>query len=202
MRTALLLALTTTALLGGPALAQQPIATLRSAVVVLVDETQTRMALEDELVELARGHRYDAISSHTIVPDLADLSDEEVLSTLAGGGVRTVLMLRPASIGQGSSLESVRASISPSLFANMHAFADAVSPSGSDDLIAVIHMAIYALNETGAELVSSGAVWLDETVESREQGIERLENLILANVDAVRPAIREHFGLPPLPAEE
>jgi hypothetical protein len=50
----------------------------------------------------------------------------------------------------------------------------------------------------GAELISSGAVWLDEPNPSREQGIERLQNLILANVNAVRPAIREHLGLPPI----
>jgi len=49
------------------------------------------------------------------------------------------------------------------------------------------------------ELVSSGAVWLDEPVTDRAEGIKRLQGLILTNVDAVRPSIRRHLGLPPLP---
>jgi hypothetical protein len=59
-------------------------------------------------------------------------------------------------------------------------------------------MGIYLLEEGEPELLSSGAVWLDEEVENREQGLERLRALVLGNVDAVRPAIREHLGLPPL----
>jgi len=180
------------------ALAQE-IATFRSAVIVLVDDSTVRAALEDDLVTLARSHRYDAVAGYTVVPEIGDLTDTEVFDTLGVAGIQAVLMLRPASIGQGSSLESVRNSISPRLFANMHAFAEAVGSTDSDDLIAVIHMAVYTINTVGAELVSSGAVWLDEPVETRDQGIRRLEDLILSNIDAVRPAIREHYGLPPLP---
>ncbi|HEX7081800.1 MAG TPA: hypothetical protein VF329_12375 [Gammaproteobacteria bacterium] len=35
-------------------------------------------------------------------------------------------------------------------------------------------------------------------METREEGIERLQDLIVANVDAARPAIRRLLGLPPL----
>ena len=184
---------------GSSVASAQEIATFRSAVIVLVEDSAVRAALEDELVALARTHRYDAVAGHTVVPEIGDLTDAEVFDTLGLAGVQAVLMLRPASIGQGSSLESVRNSISPRIFANMHAFAEAVGSTDSDDLIAVIHMAVYTITTVGAELVSSGAVWLDEPVESREQGIRRLEDLILSNIDAVRPAIREHYGLPPLP---
>jgi len=193
------LALAPLAFAGSPVASAQEIATFRSAVIVLVDDSAVRAALEDDLVTLARSHRYDAVAGHTVVPEIDDLTDAEVFDTLGLAGVQAVLMLRPASIGQGSSLESVRNSISPRIFANMHAFAEAVGSTDSDDLIAVIHMAVYTINTVGAELVSSGAVWLDEPVETREQGIRRLEDLILANIDAVRPAIREHYGLPPLP---
>ncbi len=44
----------------------------------------------------------------------------------------------------------------------MRRFANNTSSSGSEDLIAVVHMAIYAISESGATLVSSGAVWLEE----------------------------------------
>jgi hypothetical protein len=42
-------------------------------------------------------------------------------------------------------------------------------------------------------------VWLDEPVKNRAEGIERLQDLIVANLDAAGPEIREHFGVPPLP---
>jgi hypothetical protein len=60
-------------------------------------------------------------------------------------------------------------------------------------------MAIYVLSDDDPELISAGAVWLDEAVGSQAEGIDRLQDLMLANVDAVRPAIREHLGLAPLP---
>jgi hypothetical protein len=107
-------------------------------------------------------------------------------------------MLRPAAIGAGSSLESVRNEVDPIVYESMRAFAREVSEPGSDDLIAVVHMAIYTLSDGEARLLSSGAVWLDEEVESQEQGIERLQGLIVANVNAARPAMRERLGLPPL----
>lgn len=59
-------------------------------------------------------------------------------------------------------------------------------------------MAIYTIAGRGANLISAGAVRLDEEVEDQAQGIERLQDLILYNVNSVRPAIRRHLGLPPL----
>ena len=61
-----------------------------------------------------------------------------------------------------------------------------------------MHLGIYVLTSGRPELISAGAVWLDEPVKDREQAIERLEGLIVTNVDNVRPAIREKLGLPPL----
>jgi hypothetical protein len=113
-------------------------------------------------------------------------------------GVGAVLMVRPAAVGADASLDAVKDAVSPSVYANMRAFAGELSPSGEQDILAVVHLAIYLISVDGAELISSGAVWLDEPNPSREQGIERLQNLILANVNAVRPAIRQHLGLPPI----
>jgi len=61
-------------------------------------------------------------------------------------------------------------------------------------------MAIYVVKGGKPELMSSGAVWLDEPVTDRQQAIDRLQGLMLTNVDAVRPAIRKRLGLPPLDA--
>jgi hypothetical protein len=81
----------------------------------------------------------------------------------------------------------------------MREFAGEVSTAGSDDLIAVVHLGIYALFGDEASLLSSGAVWLDEEVPTREEGVARLLELVVANIDSIRPAIRRHLGLPPLP---
>ena len=171
----------------------------KSAVVALTDDAELRMDFERSLVAKGRAHDYDAVASYEFVPDVADLNDRDFTATLAANGVQAVLMLRPAAIGPGSSLDAVRKEVSPQLLANMRSFAGEVSPSGGEDLIAVVHMAIYTLlpNRDPA-LISSGAVWLDEPVEDRAQGISRLQDLILGNVDGVRPAIRQHLGLPPL----
>ena len=179
------------------AAAQAPV-TYKAAVVALAEEPGIRADFENDLVTEAREHRYDAITTYDLAPDVRDLDDDEFVDVLEANGVRTVLMLRPAAIGAGASLESVRNEVSPRLLSDMQRFAKQVSSSEADELIAVVHMAIYLLENGEAELLSSGAVWLDEEVESREQGLERLRDLVLGNVDAVRPAIRRHLGLPPL----
>ena len=181
----------------GTVLAQQPVR-YKSAVVALTDDAMLRETFEQKLVAKALEHDYDAVTSYDLVPNVDDADSKRFRTTLAAQGVRTVLMVRPAAVGPGSSLESVRKEVSPELLANMRTFAKEVSASDSEDLIAVVHMAIYMITADDSELISSGAVWLDEPVENREEGIERLQDLIVANVDAARPAIRRRLGLPPL----
>jgi hypothetical protein len=179
------------------AAAQAPV-TYKAAVVALADEPEVRAEFEEALVTKAREHRYDAITTYDIAPEVRDLDDDDFLDLLEANGVRTVLMLRPAAIGEGASLESVRNEVSPRLLSDMQRFAKEVSSSEANEMIAVVHMAIYLVENGDPELLSSGAVWLDQDVDTREQGLERLRDLVLGNVDAVRPAIRRHLGLPPL----
>lgn len=171
---------------------------LKSTAVVLVEDPELRASVERRLVEIARRNDYDAVTSYDFAPDVHDIDDPGFIDVLEQQGVHTVLMLRPAAVGEGSSLESVRASVAPETFAQMRVFASWISQVDPDNLIAVVHMAIYAINDGRVELLSAGAVWLDEDVESQDEGIERLLKLVLYNVDAVRPAIRRHLGLPPL----
>jgi len=172
--------------------------TLKSAVVTLAAEPALRVEFEDGLTAKALDGGYNAVVSYDLVPDVTDVDDPEFISRLVSNGIGAVLMIRPAAVGPGSTLESVRGAVSPSTYANMQAFARELSRSGEDDILAVVHLGIYLLSVHGAELVSSGAVWLDEPNPSRAEGIDRLQDLIVTNVDAVRPAIREHLGLPPL----
>jgi hypothetical protein len=127
-----------------------------------------------------------------------DVNDSRFTRALAEKGIEAVLVIKPAAIGEGSAVESVSDEVSSGLLARIREFAGEVSTPDSGGVIAVVHLAIYTLEDGDANLVSSGAVWLDQEVADRNEGIERLENLIVDNVNAVRPAIRRHFGLPRL----
>jgi len=178
--------------------AQQDPVTLKSAVVTLSAQPALRAEFEEGLVRKAREQHYNAVPSYDIVPDVTDVDDRDFVKRMLTNGVGAVLMVRPAAVGAGASLDSVKGSVSPGVYENMRAFARELSPSGENDILAVVHLAIYLISIDGAELISSGAVWLDEPNPSRAEGIERLQDLIVANVNAVRPAIREHLGLPPI----
>ena len=185
-------------LVAATASSQQQPAVFKSAVVALTEDAELRRSFESEVVALARSHSYDAVTSYDITSDVKSLDTEEFLDALASRGIQAVLMVRPAAVGEGASLESVRNEVSTRAFSDMQRFARRPSGPGADELIAVVHLAIYTLTAKKPELVSSGAVWLDEPVADRAEGIKRLQGLILANVDAVRPSIRRHLGLPPL----
>jgi hypothetical protein len=176
----------------------QDLVTLKSAIVTLAAQPELRAEFEEGLVRKARDAKYNAIPSYDLVPDVTDVDDRDFVKRMLTNGVGAVLMVRPAAVGAGASLDSVKEAVDPAVYANMRAFAREVSPSGEQDILAVVHLAIYLISIDGAELISSGAVWLDEPNPSRAEGIDRLQNLILANVNAVRPAIRQHLGLPPI----
>jgi hypothetical protein len=172
--------------------------TLKSTIVVLAETPQLRAELEDRFVAKAREHQYNAVPSYDLVPDITDVNNRDFVRRMVTNDIGAVLMIRPAATGPGSSLESVKDSVDPAVYENMRRFAGDLSTSGADDLLAVVHLAIYLVSIDGAELIGSGAVWLDEPNDDRDEGIERLGNLIVANVDGVRPSIRRHLGLPPL----
>ena len=176
----------------------QEIFTVRFAVVALAAQPELRAEFEEGLVAKALEQNYDAVTSYNLVPDVTDVDDPDFIGRLVSAGVGGVLMMRPAAVGAGSTLESVRGAVSPDVYSNMQAFARELSPSGEEDLLAVVHMGIYLFGVGGAQLISSGAVWLDEENPSQEEGIERLQNLIVTNINGIRPAIREYLGLPPL----
>ena len=176
----------------------QDVVTLKSTVVALAAQPALRAEFEEGLVRKARGLQYNAVPSYDLVPDVTDVDDRNFIKRMLTNGVGAVLMVRPASVGPDASLESVKEAVSPSVYTSMRVFARELSPSGEDDILAVVHLAIYLISIDGAELIGSGAVWLDEPSPNREEAIERLQNLIVANVNGVRPAIRAHLGLAPL----
>ena len=178
----------------------QPVMRYRLAMVALTDDPATRVDFEDGLAVKFRANDYDAVASHEIIPDIADLDNSDIVRRLSEAGVRGIVMMKPAAVGPGSSLEAVKDDVSGEVYANMRQFAREISPGHDDDeLVAVIHTASYFIRGGRAELLSSGAVWLDQPVETQEEGIEKLQDLIVANMNKARPAFREYLGLPPLP---
>ncbi len=175
-----------------------PSGTYRLALVALIDDPAIRAAFEDGLAAKLAASNYDAVPSHTMVPDAAALDDAGLVTDLAGRGMQGIVMMRPTSVGPGATLESVKNEISPAQYQDMRAFARAISPGDGDELVAVVHTAFYVIKGKKDELLSSGAVWLDEPVASRDEGIDKLQDLIVANMNRARPAVRQHLGLPPI----
>ncbi|HMB74538.1 MAG TPA: hypothetical protein VKQ06_13275 [Gammaproteobacteria bacterium] len=176
----------------------QEIQTLKVAPMALTDNSQIRAQFEDGLAALASDNDYDVVPSHLIAPDVADVDNRRFLRQLADNDVGVVLMMRPAAVGTESSLTALRNAIEPEIYSSMRRFAREVSPSGGNDVFAVIHLGIYLLENNRPELLSAGAVWLDEAADSQDESIRLLQDLVLANANAVRGPIRDHIGLPPL----
>jgi len=170
----------------------------KAAVVALTDDPALRADFERQLVAKAREHNYDAITSYDLAPTITDVDNREFVDTMLANRVDVVLLLRPAAIGPGSSLDSVRKEVSAKTLTDMRDFAKKVSDSDGDDLIAVVHMAVYLFYGRDPEVISSGAVWLDEPVQHRAEGIARLQDLVIETIDAARPAIRRHYRLAPI----
>jgi hypothetical protein len=171
----------------------------KTAVVALAEESALRAEFERDLVAKGRDRKYDFVASYDLVPNVTDVDDREFVDTMLANKVDVVLLVRPAAVGPDSTLDSVRKEVSAKTLTDMRDFAKKVSNSGGDDLIAVVHMAVYLFYGRDAEVISSGAVWLDEPVQDRAEGIARVQDLVLDNIDAARPAIRRYYRLAPVP---
>lgn len=170
----------------------------KAAVVALTNDPALRGEFERQLVAKARERNYDAVTSYDLAPTVTDIDDREFIDTMLANKVDIVLLLRPAAIGPDSSLDSVRKEVSAKTLTDMRAFAKKVSDSDGDDLIAVVHMAVYLFYGRDPEVISSGAVWLDEPVQDRAEAASRLQDLMLDNLDAARPGIRRFYRLAPI----
>jgi hypothetical protein len=169
----------------------------RAAVVALTEDPALRADFERQFVVKAREHNYDAVASSDLVPNVTDVDNKEFIDTMLANKIDLVMLARPAAIGPGASLDSVRKQVSAKTLTDMKDFAKKVSESSGDDLIAVIHQAVYLFYGRDPEVISSGAVWLDEPVQDRAEAVARLQDLMLENLDAARPGIRRFYRMNP-----
>jgi hypothetical protein len=171
----------------------------RAAVVALTQDPALRADFERQFVVKAREHNYDAVASSDYVANVTDVRDKKFVDTMLANKIEIVLLVRPAAVGPGASLDSVRKEVSAKTLTDMRDFAKKVSASNGNDLIAVIHQAVYLFYGREPEVISSGAVWLDEPVSDRAEAIARLQDLMLENLDAARPGIRRFYRMNPAP---
>lgn len=171
----------------------------KAAVVALTEDAALRADFERQFVAKARARNYDAVTSYDLVPTVTDVDSREFVDTMLANRIDLVFLLRPAAVGPDSSLDSVRKEVSAKTLTDMRDFARKVSESDGDDLIAVIHLAVYLFYTRDPVVISSGAVWLDEPVQDRAEGLSRVQDLALDTIDAARPAIRRHYRLAPVP---
>src|SRR5262245_30881631 len=169
----------------------------KAAVVALTQDPALRADFERQFVVKAREHNYDAVTSYDLVPTITDVRNKAFVDTMLANKIDILLLVRPAAIGPDASLDSVRKEVSPKTLTDMRDFAKKVSGSTGNDLIAVIHQAVYLFYGREPEVISSGAVWLDEPVQDRAEAISRLQDLMLENLDAARPGIRRFYRMNP-----
>jgi hypothetical protein len=167
----------------------------KAAVIALTEDPALRADFERELVAKASARNYDAVTSYDLVPEITDIRNRDFVDTMLANRVDVLLLVRPAAIGPGASLDSVSKEVSPKTLTDMRDFAKEVSPSGADDLLAVVHLGVYLFYGRDPLVISSGAVWLDEPVQDREEAFTRLQDLVIENIDAARPGIRRHYRL-------
>ena len=86
----------------------QEVVIYKAAVVVLVEDSAVRAEFEESLAAKFREHNYDAISTYDFLPETFGVDDAGFAERLAEQVIQVILMLRPAAIGAGSTLESVR----------------------------------------------------------------------------------------------
>ncbi len=167
----------------------------KAAVVALTEDPALRADFERELAARAREHNYDAVTSYDLVPEITDVDSRDFVDAMLANRVDVVLLVRPAAIGPDASLNSVSKEVSAKTLTDMRDFAKEVSGSTGDDLLAVVHLAVYLFYGRDPVVISSGAVWLDEPVSDRAEAITRLQDLVIENIDAARPGIRRHYRL-------
>ena len=101
----------------------QEVVIYKAAMVVLVEDPAVRADFEESLAAKFREHNYDAVTTYDFLPDIAEVDDAGFAQRLAEEGIQAILMLRPAAIGAGSTLESVRDEVSPEIYSDIEAFA-------------------------------------------------------------------------------
>ncbi|MEH6467168.1 MAG: hypothetical protein V7722_06015 [Porticoccus sp.] len=170
---------------------------LKFTVVVLSKEKNIRRNFEEKLVKNLRANNYDAIASHSLIPDISNLRGPELRQKLQKEGIKGALLLRPIDIGMQASIASAQKQIPPKAYNSIEAFVTDYR-EGDFSTQAVIQVTGFLLTEEQTTNFWQGIIWLDDNVKTREEGIEKLSDLVLSNLNASRGYLRKRLGFKPL----
>lgn len=170
---------------------------LKFTVVALSKDPGIRRDFENKLVKNLRANNYDAIASHTILTDLSDFREQSVYQKLRREGIQGVLLLRPIDVGAQASIKSARQSTWSTTYDSIEAFVTDYR-GGDFSTQAVVQVSGFLISGEHSSNFWQGVIWLDDTVTTREEGIDKLSGLILSNLNASRAYLRKLLGLKPL----
>jgi hypothetical protein len=170
---------------------------LKFAVMALADQDDTRREFENQLVVRLRDDRYDATASYALIPDLEALGSNSVRQALLDVGIHAILILRPLEVAEGVALSPADLRLNPEEFTSVSRFISAYR--GHDfDLRTVVQIAGFMLDPDASRLFWHGVIWLDDPVETQQNRIDRIVDLVQFNLNQSRSALREQLGYPPL----
>lgn len=180
-----------------PALAKDSNQRLKFTVVALSKEQDVRHSFENELVKNLKADQYNAIASHLLIEDLPDFTKPDVYKRLREKGIQGVLLLMPIDVGEQASIKSAKTRVWSTTYDSIEAFVNGYR-GGNFNTQAVVQVSGFLLSENQSSNFWQGVIWLDDTVETREEGIARLSGLVLSNLNASRTYLRNLLGLEPL----
>lgn len=170
---------------------------LKFAVIALSDDQSVRVRFEDYLVSSLLTDNYDAISSHEILTDLFDQSNEIVSEQLNNSGIDAVLIIGAIDTGPDASISNARETLFPENYSQIQDFIANYRGNNFQTQV-VVHVAGYLLEDVNSLGFWQGVLWLDEEVESEQEGIEKLADLVKFNLNQSRNLLRRRLGLPVL----
>ena len=170
---------------------------LKFTVVVLSKDQSRRLDFENELVKSLRENNYDAIASHNLIPDMANFRDPNISQKLQKEGIQGVLLLKPIDTGEQASISSAQKRVTSTTYNTIEAFVTDYR-GGDFSTQAVVQVSGYLLSEGNTSNFWQGVIWLDEKVETQQEGIKKLTELVLSNLNASRGYLRKLLGFQPL----
>lgn len=178
-------------------LAQEQQQLLRFTVMALSDSNESRRAFENQLVNRLSEDRYDVIASYELISDLNTVRTDQIRSRLLESGIQAILILRPLEMAEGVELSAAQLQMSPGEFTSVSQFISAYR-GDNFEIRTIVQIVGFLLQNDGVRLFWHGTIWLDDTVETEQNRIDKLVDLVQFNLNNSRSALRAQLGLPPL----
>lgn len=182
-------------------LAQEQQQFLRFTVMALSDNPASRRTYENQLVVRLSEDRYDVVASNELIPDLNAIQSTQVRSQLLASGVQAILILRPLELPEEAALSASQLQMSPGEFTSVSQFINAYR-GDNFDVRTIVQIAGFLLERDQSRLFWHGVIWLDDTVETEQNRIDKIVDLVQFNLNNSRSAIRAQLGLPPSLSDE